>query len=139
MFELPVIPPGTQLHTCAVECGAACCHYVTVPLDTPRSNEDFDNLRWYLMHEDTHAYKFEGDWVLLVDRRCRHLLPNNVCGAYEKRPQVCKDHEPTDCEHVAEVQYDLYFDDDAALETWLAERKARRSAAARRAAAKRRR
>lgn len=132
MLELPVLTPGTQLHTCAVECGAKCCHYVAVPIDTPRSNADFDDVRWYLMHEGMHVYKYEGVWHLLSESRCRHLLPNNVCGAYEKRPKVCEDYDPGSCEHVGDVAYDLYFRDDAELETWLAARKARRSAAARR-------
>lgn len=139
MFELPVIAPGTQLHTCAVSCKARCCHYIAVPLDTPRSDADFDDLRWYLMHEDTHAYQLEGDWQLLIDRRCRHLLPNNVCGAYERRPRTCADYDPSECEYVGEVRYEQYFHDDAELDVWLEARRARRRASARKAAATRRR
>jgi hypothetical protein len=136
--ELPVLTPGTQLHTCAVRCGARCCNYLSLTIDTPRSAEDFDDLRWYLMHEDTHVYKYEGDWYLLVERRCRHLLPSNVCGNYENRPRTCADHDPSDCEFVGEVDYELYFRDDAELERWLLQRTERRRAAARKAAETRR-
>jgi len=131
MHELPIIEPGTQHHTCAVRCGARCCNYLSVPIDSPTTNADFDDLRWYLMHEDTHAYKLDGDWHVLVERRCRHLLPNNVCGTYETRPKVCDDYDASSCEYTGEVQYQEYFKNDAELDTWLAARKAKRSAAAR--------
>ncbi|MEM7248387.1 MAG: YkgJ family cysteine cluster protein [Acidobacteriota bacterium] len=137
MLELPIITPGTQAHTCAVRCGGACCKYYATALDTPRSREQFDELRWYLMRPDTHVYKVDGDWFLLVNQDCRHLGPNNLCTIYETRPQICKDHSADDCEFTGEIEYQAYFRDDAELDRWLAERKAKRSAAAKKAASKR--
>ena len=128
MHELPVLEPGTQLHTCAVDCGARCCNYIATPIDTPKSKSDFDDVRWYLMHEDIHVYKLDGVWHLLVNRRCRHLLPNNVCGNYDNRPKVCDDYDAKSCEYTGEVDYQHYFNDDAELETWLATRKAKKKA-----------
>ena len=137
-LELPVIAPGTQLYTCSRLCKGACCKYFSLEIDTPRSASDFDALRWYLMHEDTHVYKYEGAWFLQVQRRCRNLLPNNLCGAYEKRPEICSDYDPSDCEYTGEVPFDLYFRDDAELETWLSARLLARKEAARKGAARRR-
>lgn len=128
-LELPVSPdfqPGGLGHQCAVLCKAGCCRYYSLPLETPRSNADFDDVRWYLMHHGTHVYKHEGDWYLLVLNECKNLLPNNLCAIYETRPRICREYDPTDCEYTGEVKYDLYFENERQLEAWLAERKARR-------------
>ena len=139
VFELPVLAmrPGTQLHTCAVECKAGCCQYFSLPIDTPRDAEGYDSIRWYLMHEDTHVYKDDGVWFLLVQRRCRHLQPDKTCGIYDRRPSVCADYDPSACEYTGEVDYELYFRSDGEMEEWLSERTARRRDAARRGWAKR--
>ena len=129
MLELPIIAPGTQAYTCSVSCAGGCCKYYSLPLETPRSDRDFDDMRWYLMHGDTHVYKYEGDWYLLVQRECRHLLPNNLCGIYDTRPAICREYDPTDCEFTGDVDYEAYFTNDADLEAWLVERKARLAAA----------
>ena len=136
--ELPVIAPGTQAYTCSVSCGGRCCKYFSLPIDTPTDDAALDDIRWYLMHEDTHVYKYEGDWYLLIQRRCRHLQANNLCGIYDRRPRTCADYDPSDCEFTGEPDYELYFRDDAELDTWLAKRKAKRSRAARAGWAKRR-
>lgn len=138
MLELPVLPfrieKGTQAYTCAVSCKAGCCNYLSLPIDTPRSDRDFDDVRWYLMHEDTHVYKHEGDWYLLVLRKCRHLRDDKLCGIYDRRPAICAEYDPADCEFTAKVAYDFYFENDAQLETWLEKRKAERKQRAARAA-----
>ena len=30
-------------------CSALCCRYFTLPITTPESWDDYDNLRWYLI------------------------------------------------------------------------------------------
>ena len=33
---------------------------------------------------------------------CPHLLPNNLCAAYEQRPQICRDYQPDAlCDRIA--------------------------------------
>ena len=133
VLELPTtsdFAPGGMGHQCAVLCKAGCCRYYSLPLETPRTDAQFDDLRWYLMHESTHVYKSEGDWFLLVLNECKNLLPNNLCGIYDTRPRICREYDPTDCEFTGEVKYELYFDSATKLEEWIAERKARRIAAA---------
>ena len=129
--SLPVLQPGTQAYTCMVSCKAKCCKYYSLSIDTPRSAADFDDIRWYLMHERTNVYKYEGVWYLLVEARCRHLTPENACGIYDRRPRTCADYDPSACEYTGDVPYDLYFRDDTELETWLAQRAAKRKAARR--------
>lgn len=125
VMELPIIPPGTQEYTCSVSCAGGCCRDYSLPLDVPRTDRDFDDIRWYLMHGDTHVYKHEGGWYLLVQRRCKYLRPDNLCGNYEARPAICREYDPTTCEYTGAVKYEAYFRDDIELEAWLAERKAR--------------
>ena len=134
VMELPIIAPGTQAYTCAVSCGGGCCTYFSLPLDTPRTDRDFDDVRWYLMHDDTHVYKLEGTWFLLSMRRCKYLRPDNLCGNYDARPEICREYDPGTCEFTGTVPYDLYFKDDLELTAWLTQRKKERRA---RAAAKR--
>jgi Fe-S-cluster containining protein len=134
-----LLAPGTQAYTCANTCRAACCQYIALPLDTPRSARDFDDIRWYLMHEETHVYKNEDGWFLLSMRRCRHLQLNGLCGIYDRRPAICEEYDARECEFTAPVAYDLYFKDDAELDVFLAERKAKRAGSARRAVDTRRR
>ena len=139
VLDLKVLmAPGTQAHTCAVLCQAGCCKYYSMQLDTPRTAEDFDDMRWYLMHEDTHVYKYEDGWYLMVLRRCRHLEPTGLCGIYDRRPRICAEYDPKDCEFTGKVPYDLYFRNDAELEAWLATQKVRRRAAAKKGWRKRR-
>ena len=44
-----------------------------------------------------------------------------------------EEYDPSSCEYTGDVDYELYFEDDAQLETWLEERRRRRSEAARKA------
>ena len=32
-------------------CTAKCCKYFALPIETPEDEEDFDFLRWYLVHD----------------------------------------------------------------------------------------
>ena len=48
-------PPMTRANLPAGEvlckyCTAKCCRYFALPIDTPTTWHDFDNLRWYLAH-----------------------------------------------------------------------------------------
>ena len=74
------------------------------------------------MHEGIAVWMDEGDWYLEVRTVCRHLQPDNSCGIYETRPQVCRDYGVKDgepCEFFTdELEYDLYFDSDEKFEAW---------------------
>jgi Fe-S-cluster containining protein len=60
------------------------------------------------------------------------LQHDNTCGIYETRPQICRDYGlPGDdpCEYFTQdLEYDLFFTNDAELETWLAKKKNRKKA-----------
>ena len=80
-------------------CNAECCRYVTVSIDTPKNHEDWDEIRWELMHDHIMVYEnLEGEWNVEFLTKCKHLGNDNKCKIYDKRPQVCRDHGTHECE-----------------------------------------
>lgn len=104
---------NTAIDKCSTCKGSLCCNYVTQPIPTPRSKQDFSNLLWQVSHVGVHAFRDEGTWYLLFDGRCTHLQPNGRCGIYETRPEACRDHSNDSCEldTPREESFDLYFKD----------------------------
>jgi uncharacterized protein len=103
-------------------CVAKCCRYFMLQLDTPTTKSDFENIRWYLCHEGTTVFVEKRVWYLHVDQNCRHLEPNGRCGIYEKRPDICREHDPGTCEFESEYQPDLQFNNIDDLDQYLAKR-----------------
>ncbi len=91
-------------------CTAKCCHYIASQIDTPATHEDFDYIRWYIMHANATVFVEEGSWYLLVYTTCKHLLPDHRCGVYETRPQICRDYSTVNCEYEDDWVYDRYFE-----------------------------
>lgn len=163
--ELPVLrpdllPPGSK-HRDEITpdesicdfCVGKCCRYFTVPLKTPRTRADFDELRWYLAHQRTLIFvetetsngKSRKRWNLVVWTRCEYLKPDNGCAIYDDRPGVCRDYKADSCEYDSPWVFEESFETPESIrahgERYLAEaREARRiRAAAKTAAAKKRR
>ena len=133
--NMPDPNEGAPCHLCT----ARCCKYFALPIETPTTLEDYDQIRWYLMHEGVAVWMDSGDWYIEIRTVCKHLQPDNTCGIYETRPEICREYgspEAGPCEFFTEdLKYDLYFDKDEDLETWLSnaqdhqeERKERRKA-----------
>ena len=81
------------------KCNAFCCKYISIHLDTPRSKVDFDEIRWFVSHENITVYKDDDDdWIVEVMTKCS-FLKNNRCSIYEQRPDVCRDYDPDVCTH----------------------------------------
>ena len=106
------LPEGTIL--CEF-CPAKCCNYIALPIDTPETWEDFDYIRWYLMHQDISVFVEDGEWYLMVHRRCEHLEPDNRCGIYLQRPQICRDYKIDDCEYEDDTTYEKIFESDGQI------------------------
>ncbi|MBT4870655.1 MAG: hypothetical protein HON47_03720 [Candidatus Diapherotrites archaeon] len=80
------------------DCDALCCREVAVSIDTPRTKEDFDEIKWLVCHKNTNVYKdHENDWLVEFASDCEHLDKNWRCKIYEKRPFVCREHSNKDC------------------------------------------
>jgi len=101
------LPPDAVL---CDHCTAKCCRYFALPIDTPTERHDFDTIRWFLLHEPASVFVDDGTWYLLVHTKCKHLQPNNLCGIYETRPQICRDYTTDACEYDDDWTYDQYFE-----------------------------
>lgn len=103
----PPLKPGESL---CDHCVAKCCKYYALPLDEPTEDQDWDFMRWYLVHGDTTLFTEDGTWYLLVYNQCKHLLSDNRCGIYETRPQICREYSTDNCEYDDRYVYDQYFE-----------------------------
>ena len=101
------LKPGEVL--CAY-CTGKCCRYFALPIETPETWDDFDHIRWYMMHGDVGVFVDEGTWYVMVLADCKHLQPDNFCGAYETRPQICRDYTTEDCEYDNDAPHDRLFE-----------------------------
>lgn len=81
-------------------CAAACCRYLAIPLDKPTSRRDYDDIRWYLMHQNVQVFVEEGDWFIQFQTVCKNLGADNRCGIYDHRPELCREYEPGECDYV---------------------------------------
>lgn len=91
-------------------CLAACCRYIALPLDKPTTQRDYDDIRWYLMHQGICVFVEEGDWYVQFQARCKNLGVDNRCGIYESRPEICREYEPGECDYAGGTYgYDNLF------------------------------
>jgi Fe-S-cluster containining protein len=133
-----------------------CCRYYALEIDAPEDAEDFDSIKWYLLHEKSWVWVDDGEWYLQVDEKCRFLGDDHRCTIYERRPQICRDYglpenldHPDDplCDYFAQGEpHDLEFREPEEIDAYaakvLAEKasaRARRSEAAKKAWEARRR
>lgn len=81
-------------------CGAKCCRYVAIEIDTPETKEDFENIKWYVCHKNINVY-FDCDdvWHIEFLTPCEFIGDDNLCTIYEKRPQICRDYSVETCLH----------------------------------------
>lgn len=91
-------------------CEAKCCRYFALSIENPTTWKQFDEIRWFLMHEFATAFVEGKDWYLLVHTPCRHLRSDNTCGIYEKRPNICRSYSTKKCEYDDLWVYDQYFE-----------------------------
>lgn len=109
------LKPGEILCT---YCPAKCCRYFALTIDTPKSWNDFEYVRWYLLHEGATVFTEDDSWYLLVHNRCKNLRDDNLCAAYETRPQVCRDYSTKDCEYEDEWVYEHYWETPEQIEEY---------------------
>ncbi|MBN1788125.1 MAG: YkgJ family cysteine cluster protein [Sedimentisphaerales bacterium] len=102
------------------QCTGLCCRYMALPIETPEDREDFDDIRWYLVHRGVSVFVEDGDWYLNIENRCKYLSKDHRCKIYDKRPQICRDHKIKDCELTHdEFDYEMYFGNDKQMEEYM--------------------
>ncbi len=101
-------------------CNGLCCRYFALPIETPEDWDDYDDIRWYLCHEDVTVFVEDGDWYLNVKNKCRHLNAENRCSHYVLRPGICRKYKTDDCDKTGEdYGYELHFLDDRQMEEYM--------------------
>ncbi len=103
IFRRQDLPKGECL---CDHCTAKCCHYFSLPIETPKTWDDYDIIRWYLAHGKTTVYVDKNAWYILVFSVCQYLSADFRCGIYLNRPKICSDYTTDECE----------FDDDWTFE-----------------------
>ncbi len=103
------------------KCTGLCCRYFALPIDTPEDREDFDDIRWYLCHENVTVFVEDGDWYVNMDNKCKHLSENDYrCGIYSTRPKLCRNYTTKDCDLTeGEYDYELHFLNDKQMEEYI--------------------
>jgi Fe-S-cluster containining protein len=133
-MKLPILQNTSSL---CDQCVALCCRYVAFAIDTPKTHREFEDLRWYLLHEDIIIFVEEGEWYVQINRKCKELLPDNRCGIYHNRPSICREYTTEGCDwHGDEYEYDHLFVEPEQIQRfakeYLAKKRRRRAAAKRR-------
>jgi len=112
----------TELHRCQHLCRSRCCRYITVHIPAPRRKAEFDELSWFLLHENISVYFNARRWHLEIRSPCKHLTEQNLCAGYETRPFVCRGYDSDACECPDRPKHDLQFDTREEFDAWWASR-----------------
>ena len=92
------------------KCAALCCRYIALPIDNPTDVRDYDNIRWYLMHENVVVFVEEKQWYIGFFAKCKNLQADNRCGVYLTRPRICRTYTTDNCDyHGGEYQFSRLF------------------------------
>ena len=91
-----------------LRCGSKCCRYFALPIEEPEDMKDFDDIRWYLLHEGVSVFVEDGDWYIQIDNKCKALTPEGPCHIYDDRPRICRKYKVKECEYtVPDGEYEL--------------------------------
>ena len=91
-------------------CTGFCCRYIALPIDEPESKKDYDDIRWYLLHEGVAVFIEDGEWFINISTTCRHLQEDFRCGIYETRPRICREYSTENCDyHSGDYGWEAHF------------------------------
>jgi len=99
-----------EIHSVCKQCGGKCCRYFCFQIDEPDSFDQFDDIRWFLLHEGISVHIDEGEWYISIANRCKALDEDSRCTAYEDRPLICRRYTRATCDFTAgDYGYDEHF------------------------------
>ncbi len=102
-----------------LDCEATCCRDLAVMITRPRTRDEIDALKWQLHFDTVRVFIRNRRWHVLTKGKCIFLSPENLCTNYEERSEICRDHQPPDCERYGEF-YEVLIETPEELETHLA-------------------
>lgn len=76
-----------------------CCEHVAIEIDKPESIEDFQNIIWYVIHENISVFiDHDDDWIIEFKTPCKALTQDGLCSIHSNRPKICVDYTQDTCE-----------------------------------------
>ncbi|MFA5173684.1 MAG: YkgJ family cysteine cluster protein [Candidatus Pacearchaeota archaeon] len=91
-------------------CNGKCCRYVATEIDPPKDKESYEEIIWFLLHENIEVFIENKEWYIQFTTPCKKLDKKWRCSIYEKRPQICRDLKIDECEHHGEsIAEDVVF------------------------------
>jgi len=91
-------------------CTGLCCEYIALPLETPETAGDFDDVRWYLLHKNVFVFVEDDDWYIGFRTPCGHLAAGGRCGIYRTRPRICRQYAADQCDyHSGDYNWQQHF------------------------------
>lgn len=91
-------------------CSGKCCRYFSLPIETPKTWDDYDAVRWYLAHGRTLVYVEKSTWYLVVMTRCNYLTRDDRCKIYLSRPKICREYTTAECEYDEDWLFEKVFE-----------------------------
>jgi len=115
------------------QCSALCCRYFVLEIDKPETRRAYDDIRWYLIHENVFVFIEKKRWYLGIYARCKHLQQDNRCGIYLTRPTICREYSTDNCDyHGGEYDWDILFSSAEQLQRYATDKLAEAREKARR-------
>jgi Fe-S-cluster containining protein len=103
-------------------------------IDAPETRQQYDDIRWYLVHQNVFVFIEKKKWYLGIYSRCKHLQEDNRCGIYETRPRICRQYSTDNCDyHGGEYDWEVLFSSAEQLWEYAEEQLAAKAAKQRRA------
>jgi Fe-S-cluster containining protein len=101
-----------------------CCRYIALPIETPEDWGDYDDIRWYLSHENITVFVEDGDWYLNVNNKCKYLSEKDYkCQNYDMRPKICRGYTTETCDLTSDstddYDYEMHFTSDTQMEEYI--------------------
>jgi len=110
---------NSDIHSMCRECGGKCCQYFCFQIDEPDSFEEFDDIRWFLLHENITVHIDEGDWYISIANRCRALEEDGRCAIYDDRPLICRRYSMETCDFTGgDYGYEEHFQTPEDIEAY---------------------
>ena len=102
-------------------CTGQCCRYFALPIENPEDRDDYDDIRWYLCHENVTVFVEDGEWYVNIKNKCTHLSEEDYkCQIYEDRPNICRTYDDDECDYVeGDYDYELHFTDDKQMQEYI--------------------
>jgi Fe-S-cluster containining protein len=112
---------ATTKSVCA-RCDALCCKNLSMGIGKPANRSEVEDLKWQLHFDTVQVYIRNHRWYQLIDGRCMYLSDDNRCTIYQDRPNMCRRHNPPECEFFGDF-YDVMISTPDELEAYLRKRR----------------